>query len=89
LIDFGLHPLDGPHAVICVNPTPGFVSLRKTNASRHLGISVEVGRIKNINKNPVAEKAVLGLEEELLHQEPGGGPVTELSLAVATACLNS
>ena len=32
---------------------------------------------------------MLELEEELLHQEPGGGPVTELSLAIATARLNS
>ena len=32
---------------------------------------------------------MLELEEELLRQEPGGGPVTELSLAIATARLNS
>lgn len=44
--------------------------------------------LKNTNKNPVAERAVLELEEELLHQEPGGGPVTELVLAIATAHLN-
>ena len=31
---------------------------------------------------------MLELEEELLCQEPGGGPVTELSLAIATARLN-
>ena len=30
---------------------------------------------KNKNKNPVAEKAVCELEEELIHQEPGGCPV--------------
>lgn len=84
----GLHPLNGPHAVR-VDPTPGFVSLKNTNALRHLGISVEVGSIKNINKNPVAEKAVLELEEELLYQEPGKGPIMELSLAVVTARLNS
>ena len=85
----GLHPLDGPPAVIRVDPAPGFVSLKNFNALQHLGISVEVGRIKNTNKNPVAERAVLELEEELLRQEPGGGPVTELSLAIATARLNS
>ena len=32
---------------------------------------------------------MLALEEELLCQEPGRGPVTELSLAIATARLNS
>ena len=85
----GLHPLDGPQAVIRVDPAPGFVSLKNTNALQHLGLSIEVGRVKNTNKNPVAERAVLELEEELLHQEPGGGPVTELGLAIATARLNS
>ena len=85
----GLHPLNGPPAVIHVDPAPGFVSVKTTNALQHLGISVEVGRIKNTNKNPVAERAVLELEEELLRQELGGGPVTELGLAIATACLNS
>ena len=85
----GLHPLDGPKAVIRVDPAPCFVSLRNTNALQHLGVSVEVGRVRNANKNPVAEKAVQELEEELLRQEPSGGPVNELDLAVATARLNS
>ena len=48
----GLHPLDGPQAVIRVDPAPGFVSLKKTNALQHLGISIEVGLVKNTNKNP-------------------------------------
>ena len=28
----GLHPLDGPQAVIRVDPAPGFVSLKNTHA---------------------------------------------------------
>ena len=85
----GLHPLDGPQAVICVDRPPVFISLKNSNALQHLGISVEVGCVKNTNKNPVAERAVLELEEEVLRQEPSGGPVTELSLAIATVRLNS
>ena len=54
-----LHPLDGPQAVIRVYPARGFVSLKNTNALQHLLISIEVGRVKNTNKNPVAELAVL------------------------------
>ena len=65
------------------------MSLKNSNALQHLSISVEVGGVKNTNKNPVAERAVLELEEELLCQDPCGGPVTELSLAIATARLNS
>jgi len=72
--------------VIRVDPVPGFVSLKNTNALQLLNSSIKVGRVKNTNKNPVAERAVLELEEELLRQEPGGGPVTELGLAIATAC---
>ena len=85
----GLHPLDGPPAVIRVDPAPGFVALKTSNALQQIGISIEVGRIKNQNKNPVAERAVLELEEEMLRQEPGGGPLTDLGLAIATARLNS
>ena len=83
-----LHPLDGPQAVIRVDPAPGLVSFKNANALQHLTVSIEVGRVKNINKNPIAEKAVLELEEELLCQ-PGGGPKSELGLAIATAHLNS
>ena len=85
----GLHPLDGPPAVIRVDPAHGVVSLKNINALQYLGISVEVGRIKNTNKNPVAKRAVLELEEELLRQEPCGGPVTEFSLAIVTGRINS
>lgn len=42
----GLHPLDGPQAVICVDPTPGFVLLKNTKALQHLGLSIEVGSVK-------------------------------------------
>ena len=45
--------------------------------------------MKNINKNPVAEKAISKLEEELLHQVPSEISVPEFSLAVATLRLNS
>ncbi|KAK2552052.1 hypothetical protein P5673_027085 [Acropora cervicornis] len=44
---------------------------------------------KNPHKNPVAEKAIQELEIELLHQDPLGRAVSEVTLAVATANLNS
>ena len=46
---------------------------------------IEIGRAKNINKNPVAEKAVRESEEELLRLDPMGGSITPLTLSVATA----
>ena len=82
-------PLDGPPAVIRVDPAPGFIALVEDPTLQRLGIRLEVGRVKNPNKNPVAEKAVLEVEDELLRQEPCGGPVSPLILAIATAQLNS
>ncbi|PFX22438.1 hypothetical protein AWC38_SpisGene13038 [Stylophora pistillata] len=54
-----------------------------------LVVWLDIGRIKNKNKNPVAERAVQELEEELLKQESGGGPIDQVSLAIAVARLNA
>ena len=85
----GLHPQDGPRTVIRVHPDPGFSSLRNRASLEHLNVTVEVGRAKNPNKNPVAERAIQELEEELLRHEPGGRPVSAVGLALVTARLNS
>ena len=53
------------------------------------GISVEIGRVKNPNKNPVAEKAIQELQYELKRSYPDGGPLTSHGLAVAVASLNA
>ena len=55
----------------------------------HLNVTIAAGRVKNKNKNPVTEKAVRELEEELIRQELGGRPVSAVGLALATARLNS
>ena len=57
LLVLGLHPFAGPKAVVHVDSTPAFVSLSTNDALKHIGISIEVGRLKNKNKNPVAERA--------------------------------
>ena len=85
----GLHPLNGPRAIVRVDPAPGFVPMSNNDSLKHLNITIEVGRVKNKNRNPVAEKAVRELEEELIRQEPGRSPVSEVGLAIATARLNS
>ena len=85
----GLDPLDGPKAIVRVDPSSGFASTNSTDSLKHLNVSIEVGRVKNKNKNPVAEKAVRELEEELIRQEPGGSLVSEVCLAIATARLTS
>ncbi len=53
-----------------------------------LGIQLEVGRLKNCNKNPVAEKAVAELEYELKHHSLDGLQITPSDLTIVTATLN-
>ncbi|KAL2103187.1 hypothetical protein ACEWY4_000055 [Coilia grayii] len=84
-----LRPLDGPFAVIRTDPAPAFKALATDSLLAQHRISLELGRAKNPNKNPVAEKAVQELGEELLRQQPRGGPISPRLLAVATAYLNS
>ena len=68
---------------------PGFKSLVNDQLLRHHRIVLERGNQKNPNKNPAAEKAVQELQIELLRQDPLGDAVSEDTLAVATANLNS
>ena len=79
-----LRPLDGPPAVIRTDPAPGFKSLVNDQLLKHHRIVLKLGNPKNPNKNPVAERAVQELEIELLRQDPLGGAVSEVTLAVAT-----
>jgi hypothetical protein len=80
-----LRPLDGPHAVVRTDPAPGFAALPKDDLLHHHRISVEVGRAKNTNKNPEAERAIQELEAEILRRDPACRAVSPLMLSVATA----
>ena len=76
----GLRPLDGPHAVIRTDPAPGFAALVNDTLLNKYRLTIELGRVKNINKNPVAEKAIREREGEILHQQPSGGAITQVLL---------
>ena len=81
--------IDGPCASIRVDPAPSFVALQNNDSLKQFNITLEVGRTKNINKNPVAEKAILELEAEFLCQDPPNSTITPISLAISIARLNS
>ena len=85
----GLRPLDGPNAVIRCDSAPTFRALVNDEALLQHKISLEIGRVKNQNKNPVTERAIQELEHELRRLQPEGGPVTPKTLSVATTHLNS
>ena len=84
-----MRPMDGPPSVIRTDPAPGFKALVNDPLLEKHRITIELGQAKNSNKNPVAERAVQELETELLRQEPLGGAVSPLTLAVATSALNA
>ena len=62
-----VRPFDGPLAVIRTDPAPCFIALDNDPVLHDHRIILEIGRVKNRNKDPVAERA--GLELELLRQE--------------------
>ena len=84
-----MRPLDGPTAVIRADPAPGFKALRDDKFLKHDRITLEIGNAWNHHKNPVAEKAVQEVESKLLHNDPLGGPLSHVTLAIATANLNA
>ena len=85
----GIRPLDGPPAVVRTDPAPGFQALVDDELLRDFRILVEMGRVKNKNKNPVAEKTIQELQEEILRHDPTSQGVNPVSLAVPVAALNS
>ena len=58
--------LKGTHSNIRVDPAPGLVCLRDDVVLKGKGISVTTSDEKNVNKNPVAERAVQEIEQEIL-----------------------
>jgi hypothetical protein len=66
-----------------------FVSLKADKSLVKMGVILEIGHAKNVNKNSVAEKGIRELREQLVRLSPHGGPVSKLTLARATENLNS
>lgn len=87
----GMSHLDGLAAVIRTGHLacgPGFAVLAGDETLAKHRLTIKVGNAKNINKNPVAEKAIQELQGEILCIEPSCRAVTHLLLSLATAHLN-
>ena len=80
--------LDGPPTVMRVDPAPGFKSLHQDGSLARDRMALEIGRYKNLNRNPFAERSVQELHIELLKQDPCGGPVGHVKLQRAVNTLN-
>ena len=83
-----LRPLERSPASVHVDPAPGFQALLDDKTLHKYQISLDIGRKKNINKNPVAECAVQEVKYELLQQDPTGGSVSPVTLSIALSRLN-
>ena len=84
-----LHPLGGPSATVRTDNAPGFQRLEQDPILTKHNISIELGRIKNKNKNAIADRAVQELEEEIAKVDPCHGPINNTTLIIAISNLNS
>jgi hypothetical protein len=84
-----LIPMEGPPAVVRTDPAPGFKSLINDEYLRQYRITLQIGRVKAPNKNPVAERAIQELEEEINRTTKPDGLLTAIALNTAVSNLNS
>lgn len=84
-----LRPSAGLPVTVKVDPATGFQALQKDQFMSSLGITLELGDAKNVEKNPVSERAISEFHEEVAKLQPGGGPITETILSLAVSRLNS
>ena len=72
-----------------VNLAPSVCSLASDLILLSHGITLEIGRIKNPNTNPVVQCAIEELSLQLINQSPEWRPVSNNTLALAKANTNS
>ena len=82
-------PPCGPPVIVRTDEGTGFQSIKSTKSLCKQNITLEIGASKNINKNPSSEKAISEFHAEVARLQPGGGPLDEVSLALAVSNLNS
>ena len=64
--------MSAPGAKVRSDNASAFQSLLNDDQLKLRNISIELGRVKNVNKNPIGEKCVQELEEELCRIKPIG-----------------
>ena len=78
----------GDFCTIRIDNQSSLASLKADKSLIPLGISLETGHPKNINKNAGAEKAIRELREQIVKISPRGGPIDATTLARAISHLN-
>ena len=67
----------------------GFEGLQNDPALTRLHIKLEIGEAKNINHNPISERANSDFHTELCKLKPAGGKINETELSLILANMNS
>ena len=75
-------------ATVRVDGASSMQCLTNDKSVHNYNLTIEVGRLKNVNKNSIVDKAIQELEFELKRAHPEGGPVTPAQLACVTSTLN-
>ena len=81
-------------ATIQVDCAPGLQTLAAEarldgSILKKLGIIIDLGRVHNVNKNPVAENAIKEFHKERLRLNPAGGRINEIERSMITKNMNS
>ena len=82
-------PIEGPPTIVRTDNAPGFQALVNDKFLTDNRINIDLGRVKNKNRNPVAEKAIQELENEIVRVVKVPGPISPLVLSMVTSSLNS
>ena len=72
-----------------VDGATGFVALKEDSILKELGITLDYGRVKNPNKNPVIDNGIQELEKEILIEGLEGQEITNSSLNLCLRQINS
>ena len=79
----------GDSITIRIDGATGFLPLIDDPTMKSLHINLEIGEAKNINRNPIAERAISEFHNELCKLKPSGGTITETDLSIILANMNS
>ena len=82
-------PLKFDQSMVRVDCASGLQKLAKSSSLAEHNLILDIGRSKNVNKNPIAERANQELEIELLKIDPSGNAVSAVDLLRAVCTLNS
>ena len=70
------------------NETIDLSCLENDSVLKRFNISIDLGRVHNLNKNPIAENAVKEFLKERLRLKPEGGPITEIERCIIMRNMN-